>query len=263
MSYKGKKPKVAIGNSLAHCKQVITLGVRTNFSDYKPWEQKLIREAEKIYYPTSFYADLFKSMGKPTFPSFECYAYAMDKIKQTTLFNLLNIPHPYTRIFYGERQKKKILNYFSYPFIAKIPRASALGEGVFLIKNDKELFEYNRKTRIAYIQEYLEIEKDIRVVLINYKVVLAYWRIKKQDEYRCNIAQGAEISFDPVPEEAIELAIKTSKLCNFNNVGIDICIHNGKLYVLEANMVYGKKGFQKAGIDYKKLLAEMLEKGEI
>jgi ribosomal protein S6--L-glutamate ligase len=33
--------------------------------------------------------------------------------------------------------------------------------------------------------------------------------------------------------------------------------------VLEANMKYGKEGFRKAGIDYTKLMEDMIENGEI
>jgi len=258
-----KWPKVAIGSRLRHCKSVVTLGVKPNFHDYSPWEQKLIREAEKIYYPTMFYADLFNTMGKPTFPSYECYKYACDKIKQTAIFNLLGIPHPRTRVFYGNWQKSQILNYFSYPFIAKIPRGSARGKGVFLIRNDKELEAYNRMTNVAYIQEYLEVDRDIRVVIIKGKVILAYWRIKREGEYRCNISRGAKVSFDNVPKGAIDLALKTCKLCNLDDVGIDIFFYNNKFYVIEANVKYGTKAFKKAGIDYKRLLADMIEKDEL
>ena len=258
-----KGPKVAIGSRLSHCKEVITLGVKPNFYDYTPWEQRLIHEAEIIYYPTSFYADLFNTIGKPTFPSYECYKYACDKIKQTALFDLLGIPHPRTRIFYGDRQKREILNHFSYPFIAKIPRGSALGEGVYLIKNEDDLLAYNKITKVAYIQEYLEIDRDIRVIVIKDKVVLAYWRIKKEGEYRCNISYGAEISLDNVPKGAIELALKLCKLCNLDDVGIDMCVYNGKFYVFEINIKYGREGFKKAGIDYKELLADMLRRGEL
>ena len=254
-------PKVAIGKELCRCKSVITLGVKPNFEDYTPEEQRLIREAEIVYFPTFFYAGLLRTMGKRIFPSYECYLYACDKIKQTALFKLLGIPHPRTRTFYGSRQKKWILNYFSYPFIAKIPRGSSKGAGVFLIKNEKDLAAYNKMTHVAYIQEYLPIDRDLRVVIIKDRVVLAYWRIRRQDEFRCNLAQGAMISFDNIPKPALELALKTARLCKLDNVGIDICVYKGKYYVLEANMKYGLKAFTLAGIDYTKMLAEMVEKG--
>ena len=117
-----KNKVIALENRLRTCRNVITLGVRPNFSDYSPSEVDLIRNADKIYYPSLFYAELFDTMGKPTFPSYHCYKFVQDKIKQTALFELLNYPHPRTRVFYGKRQKKSITDHFAYPFIGKIAR---------------------------------------------------------------------------------------------------------------------------------------------
>jgi len=133
------KTAVALGSRLRQCKNVTTLGVRPNFSDYSHAEQALIEKAGAIFYPTSFYADLFSAMGKKIFPSVHTYRFAQDKIRQTALFSLLNIPHPRTKIFYARRQRQKVLSEFDFPFIAKIPRGSSLGRGVFLIHNDQEL----------------------------------------------------------------------------------------------------------------------------
>ena len=152
------KEVIALEARLKNCKNVRTLGVRTNFSDYSPREAELIRQADKIYYPTPFYADLFDTVGKPTFPSYHTYKCVQDKIKQTALFELLNLPHPRTRIFYGKRQKSTILDHFPFPFIAKIPRGSALGRGVFLIQNDSEIGDYLNQVTPSYIHKYLTIK---------------------------------------------------------------------------------------------------------
>jgi len=134
-----KKKVIALEARLRDCKNVITLGVLPNFSDYNTQDAKRIKDAVKIYYPSTFYADLFNSMGKMTFPSYNTYKCVQDKIKQTALFNLLDIPHPKTRTFYGNRQKKAILDYFEFPFIGKIPKGSALGKGVYLISGKADL----------------------------------------------------------------------------------------------------------------------------
>ena len=63
-----KKKVIALEARLRGCKNVLTLGVRPNFSDYDPEAASLIRSAKKIYYPTRFYADLFDAMGKRPFP---------------------------------------------------------------------------------------------------------------------------------------------------------------------------------------------------
>jgi len=254
---------LALEARLRQCANVITLGVRPNFSDYEPWEVSLIHDARKIYYPSAFYAELFDTMGKPTFPSYHCYKFGQDKIKQTALFALLGISHPRTRVFYGKRQKEAITDYFTYPFIGKIPRGSAMGRGVYLIHQPTDLEAYLQQADIAYIQEYLPVDRDIRVVIIGNRVVHAYWRLAPPNEFRTNVAVGGKISLASVPGEVLDLALHIGRTCRWNDVGIDICRHNGKYYVLEANMKYGKEGFRQAGIDYNRLMGDMIANEEI
>ncbi|MBW1695388.1 MAG: RimK family alpha-L-glutamate ligase [Deltaproteobacteria bacterium] len=257
------RPVIALEARLKGCKNVITLGVRSNLFDYRKDEIELLKRAEKIYYPTAFYADLFDTMGKQTFPSYHTYKCVQDKIKQTALFNLLDIPHPRTRVFYGRRQKTKITDYFSFPFVGKIPRGSARGTGVYLIRDREDLDAYCEESSPAYIQEYLEIDRDIRVVVIGRRIVHAYWRISMHGEFRSNVSMGATISLEPVPEKALALALHTATSCRWDDVGIDICQYEDRFYVLEANMKYGKEGFRVAGIDYKALMEELIENEEI
>jgi len=257
------KQVIALEHRLRHCRNVQTLGVRTNFLDYTGEEIQAIRRAPKIYYPSVFYADLFDAMGKQLFPSYHTYKCVQDKIKQTALFQMLGIPHPFTRVFYGKRQLAKIVDVFTFPLIAKIPRGSALGRGVFLVRNREELRSYLQQTSVGYIQEYLAIDRDIRVVVIGNQAVHAYWRLAVEGEYRSNVAVGGTISLEKVPEEAVALALQTARACGWNDVGMDICRHKGRYLVLEANMKYGKEGFRQAGIDYVRLMEELIENGSI
>jgi len=223
----------------------------------------MIRKAAKIYYPTTFYAELFDAMGKKTFPSYHNYKCVQDKIKQTALFDLLEIPHPRTRVFYGKRQKNLICDHFEFPFIAKIPRGSAMGRGVFLIRDAQDLHAYCGLNSPAYIQEYLPAGRDVRVVVIGSQIAHAYGRIAPEGEFRSNVAVGAKISLDPVPQSILDLALHTAHRCRWDDVGIDIIEYAGELYVLEANMKYGKEGFRAAGIDYIKLMEVLIEDGKI
>ena len=254
---------IALEARLSHCESVITLGVKPNLEDYSSEAMAHIRHSSKIYYPSSFHAELFQAMGKETFPTPHNYLFAQDKIKQTAIFKLLDIPHPRTRVFYGKHQKTSICNRFQFPFIAKIPRGSAMGRGVFLIHNQTELQHYLTLETPAYIQEYLPLDRDMRVVVIGKEVAHAYWRIAARGEFRSNVAAGASISLEPLPREALTLALHTAQACHWNDVGIDICSHRGKLFVLEANMKYGKEGFRAAGIDYADMMAQKLATGAI
>lgn len=254
---------IALEGRLRNCRNVLTLGVKTNFADYSPADQQLIRQASKIYYPSSFYAELFDAAGKRTFPSYHTYKCVQDKIKQTALFALLDIPHPRTRVYYGRRQKQRILDHFTCPFIAKVPRGSAMGRGVFLIENPEALQRYLKEVHPAYIQEYIPLERDIRVVVIGRQIAHAYWRINPRHDFRSNLALGGTVSLDPIPEAARALALHTALSCGWDDVGIDLCRCGDRFLVLEANMKYGKEGFRAAGIDYTALMERLIEDGDI
>ena len=256
-------PLVALEGRLRRCPFVVTLGVRPNYSDYSAEEKRLIQQAAKIYYPSTFYAELLDAIGKRTFPSYHTYKIAQDKIKQTALFQMAGIPHPRTRVFFGKRQKRQIRDYFKLPLVAKVARGSALGRGVFLIRTPGELEHYCQNHSPAYIQEYLSIDKDIRVVVIGRKAVHAYWRVAPEGEFRTNVAQGGEIDLSPVPQEAIRLAEQAATLCHLDDVGFDICHHQGNFMVLEANMKYGREGFRQYGIDFEKMMERLIADGEI
>jgi len=254
---------IALEARLRDCRNVITLGVRPNFSDYSPEQARMIREAPIIYYPTVFYADLFDAMGKATFPSYHNYKCVQDKIKQTALLTMLDIPHPRTRVYYGKHQKSKIRDQFDFPMIAKTPRGSALGRGVFLIKDQDALQIYCNQHPVAYIQEYLPIDRDIRIVVIGDQIVHAYWRKSQAGEFRTNVFCGGQILLDDVPERARELALQASRACQWNDVGIDICSYAGRYYVIEANMKYGREGFRQAGIDYTAMMENLIDESVI
>jgi len=255
-------PFVALGSRLLGVPEVLTLGVKPNFHDYTPHERGLILDAPIILYPTLNYAQFFTTLGKKIFPSLETYLYADEKIKQTTLFYMRDIPHPRTRIYY-HLHHGDIMKDFTFPFVAKLPRASAQGRGVFKINNRDDLENYLQRTHVAYIQEYLPHERDLRVILINYEPILAYWRVCPPGSFKTNIFQGGSFDFESIPSEGIKMAQEFSQKCKFNDVGLDFIQNNGKWYLVEANMKYGRKGLQIKGMDLKQILRKKLLSGEL
>jgi ribosomal protein S6--L-glutamate ligase len=253
---------VAFGSRLLGVPEVKTLGVKPNFHDYTPLEQQQIFSASAILYPTLNYAQFFTTMGKRIFPSVETYLYADEKMKQTTLFNMLSIPHPRTR-FYLQREFFRIEEEFSFPFVAKIPRASARGRGVFKIASSAELEQYLQKTKIAYIQEFIPHDRDLRVILINYEPVLAYWRKRAAGDFRTNLYQGGEIAFNDIPHDVMPLVQEFARRCNFNDVGLDLLQYRGKWYLLEANMQYGREALKKKNMVLKEVIRQKLLNGSL
>jgi ribosomal protein S6--L-glutamate ligase len=253
---------VALGSRLKGVPEVVTLGVKPNFSDYSLYEQDLIFKSSIILYPSHNYAQLLATLGKRFFPSLETCLYADEKIKQTTLFYMLGLPHPRTR-FYYRLHHSRIPEDFHFPFVAKLPRASAQGRGVFKIENPADLAAYLQRTPIAYIQEYLRHDRDLRVILINFEPVLAYWREVRSGDFKSNLFQGGSINFCGIPEEGVETARDVARKCKFNDVGLDLIYHQGKWHIIEANMKYGKKGLAMRGLDLKEIIREKLLSGEL
>jgi ribosomal protein S6--L-glutamate ligase len=103
----------------------------------------------------------------------------------------------------------------------------------------------------------------MRIVIIGNKIRLAYWRISPPGDFRSNLSQGGRISFDPLPQKALDLALFTASKCGWDDVGIDIVEQDNQFYVLEGNMKYGTKGFCKAGVNYKEMLSRLILNKEI
>lgn len=234
------------------------MGVKPNWSDYPEQMQREILFAEKICYPGPVYSEILQAAGLGVFPR-NYYHFLGNKIAQTDLFNLLEIPHPRTGIYYGRDLLGRIESDFSYPFVAKTPVRSSQGKGVFLVRSPDGLSRYLRTHNPAYIQEYLPIERDLRVVMIGGRLIHAYWRIHREGEFRNNVSLGGTIWFEDIPEAALDFAVDAARRCGFDEVGLDICEHAGKYWVLEANMVFGQEGFRKKGLDVHKIIADLFD----
>jgi ribosomal protein S6--L-glutamate ligase len=222
--------------------------------------KEALLKADEIFYPSLLYEDLFRCLGKKTYPG-NYYAFIGNKIRQTNLFQLLEIPHPRTRVYYGRSRPDRISADFAYPFVAKAPVGSSMGQGVFLIQCEADLASYLKSYHPAYIQEYLPLDRDLRVVLIKGRVIHAYWRIHQPGEFRNNVSQGGRISFECIPEGALDFATDVAGRCGFEEVGLDICRANGIYYVIEANMVFGLEGFSQQGLDLYEILSTLEKQG--
>ncbi|MGA3084621.1 MAG: hypothetical protein ABSE95_07480 [Thermodesulfobacteriota bacterium] len=87
------------------------------------------------------------------------------------------------------------------------------------------------------------------MILINHQIILAYWKIAPEGEFRNNLAQGASIRFDAVPDKALIFAEEVTRKCNFNDVGLDLChISDRGWMIREANMNYGLQGLKEKWI---------------
>ncbi|MGH8547556.1 MAG: ATP-grasp domain-containing protein [Methylococcales bacterium] len=98
---------------------------------------------------------------------------------------------------------EQVLDEMSSPFVLKEPRNSR-GRGVFLVDSRAEFREITAKMEILYVQEYLPVEEDLRIVYVGEGIAVAYWR-RGGDRFHHNIAQGAQGDFKAIPEKAVTL----------------------------------------------------------
>jgi len=151
-----------------------------------------------ILYPTANYAQFFTTLGRPFFPEPRDLSLCGRKIKQTTLFSMLRIPH--RGLGSTTTSSPDILSDFAFPFCRKSYREPRVKEEEFTkLKIRSSSRGTLRLTSIAYIQEYLPHDRDLRIILVNYEPILSYWRQRDPSNFRANLHQGATPQFLEIP----------------------------------------------------------------
>ncbi len=241
-----------------------TLGI-PNTSYVKPElifkEREIILNANWILFPEYWQVNLLHyAWKKKIFPSINSYHLGHNKVEMTRAIKGVLPEHlPYTRILpNNELAKNIILEEFSYPFVAKEIRNS-MGKGVYLITNQNELEQYLKSNDILYIQEYLEIDRDMRIVYVGSGAIAGYWRIN-EGSFKNNVAQGGRIDYSPIPREAIDLVEKLAETLGINHAGFDVAIHNNHLYFFEFNIMFGNQALNLAGIDIPNTIHEYINR---
>lgn len=114
------------------------------------------------------------------------------------------------------------------------------------------------------LQEFLELDGDIRIIVLNGKVVGAMKRKKIKGDFRSNRALGAEIMNYKISKEQEDIALKSTELVNAYYSGVDLAVNrkDKKSYVIEINTSPGSTGFEEAtGINViGKLIDEIINK---
>ncbi|WP_221799623.1 ATP-grasp domain-containing protein [Oceanobacter mangrovi] len=186
---------------------------------------------------------LVYGLKRKVFPSLATYHIGHDKVEMTRCFQMVASAHvPWTEIAANtDYEAERLWNLMPIPFVAKIPRSS-MGEGVFLIEQLSQWREYCRKSPVLYVQEYLPIDRDLRIVWVGKQVVGGYWRIQAEQGFYNNLARGGHAEQGIMPEAALELVARLATALEINHGGFDIAMVAGHPYVLEFNRIFGNQG---------------------
>ncbi len=149
-----------------------------------------------------------------------------------------NIPVPKTHIFYDKEEGMEFLKHTTYPKIIKRSYGPSNYGGYYVHKVDsfqeaKKLLETKKYCPI-YVQDFVPMEADIRVMLIGHKPVCAFWRRPPKGHWLTNTSQGGSIDYMNVPKGVLDLAVEVSKAANAEYWACDVAVgKDGKYRILE------------------------------
>lgn len=222
-------------------------------------EHALIRQADWLLFPEFWQVDvLHYGLRKRIFPSLASYHIGHSKIGMTRLFEMLCPANtPFTQMLENTAQnRERVLDTMVFPFVAKKVRSS-MGLGVYLVESRQDFQEYWKQVDVLYVQEYLPIDRDLRLVLIGKEVVAGYWRVQGNG-FHNNVARGGQVVFDAIPQQARELVEWIAANTGIDHAGFDIAMVDGHCYLLEFNRLFGNSGLGELGVSPGKLIHEYL-----
>lgn len=221
-----------------------------------------IRQADWVLFPEYWQINaLTFGLEASIFPSLPTYLIGHDKIEMTRAFEMVVPEHlPWTLIRGNSAQHADyIWETLPVPFVAKIPKSS-MGEGVFLIETSADWENYCKKTEVLYAQEYLPIDRDLRLVLIGEKVVGGYWRIQSDNGFHNNVARGGTMVQGFIPPAAIALVEKVAKALGIDHAGFDVAMVGDHPFLFEFNRIFGTQGVESLIGDITPIILEYLHK---
>jgi len=149
-----------------------------------------------------------------------------------------DIPIPKTYIFYDKSKAEKFIDKTEFPKIVKKSYGPSNYGGYFVHKVDSAQEAHNllaqKKYHPVYMQDFVPMEADVRVMLIGHKPVCAFWRRAPEGEWLTNTSQGGEMDYMDVPKELLDLAVQVSKAANAEYWACDVAVgKDGKFRILE------------------------------
>ena len=140
----------------------------------------------------------------------------------------------------------------SYPMIVKTLSGS-YGAGVFLVEDRKQfrqLMKMAELTKPSYniiVQEFIQDSygKDLRVLVVNGKVVGCMMRQAVDGDFRANLTRGGEAIPYQIDENIEWLGGECARLLHLDIAGVDLLFNNGSYTICEVNSAPGFEGMEK------------------
>lgn len=175
-----------------------------------------------------------------------------DKLYTQQILGESKLPVPKTLLVKHPINLEWVETNINFPVIIKTLSGS-FGAGVFLAENKKQLeqlvkmAEITKKSYNIIVQEFIKDSwgKDIRVFVLNKKVIGCMMRQSTDDDFRANITRGGEGIPYQITDEIEWLGGESARLLGLDIAGVDLLFNNGSYSICEVNSSPGFEGMDK------------------
>ena len=193
----------------------------------------------------------FERMGVVVVNSSDSIDNTKDKLYSHQILAQSNLDIPKTMLLKHPIDTDFVEKHIGFPAIIKTISGS-YGRGVFLAETKKQfkqlltMAELTKKSYNIIIQEFIKDTwgKDLRVLVVNNKVVGCMMRQSKDDDFRANITRGGEGFPYEVNEQIEWLSVESSKALDLDIAGVDLLFDNGGFKICEVNSNPGFEGME-------------------
>tara|TARA_B100001113_G_scaffold225156_1_gene184891 strand:+ start:1393 stop:2301 length:909 start_codon:yes stop_codon:yes gene_type:complete len=193
----------------------------------------------------------FERMGVTVINSSDAIDNVKDKLYTHQILAQCNLDIPKTMLLKHPIDISFVEKHLDYPVILKTISGS-FGKGVFLAETKKQLrqlismAELKAKAYDIIIQEFIKDTwgKDLRVLVVNNKIVGCMMRQATDDDFRANISRGGEGIPYETNEQIEWLSTESAKALNLDIAGVDLLFDNGGYKICEVNSNPGFEGME-------------------
>ena len=193
----------------------------------------------------------FERMGVPVINSSDAIDNVKDKLYTHQILAQSNLDIPNTMLLKHPIDIDFVEKNIGFPVIVK-KISGSYGRGVFLCEDKKQLrqlvtmAELTKKSYDIILQEFIKDTwgKDLRVFVVNDKVVGCMMRQATDDDFRANITRGGEGFPYEVNEQIEWLSSESSKALDLDIAGVDLLFQNGGYKICEVNSNPGFEGME-------------------
>ena len=193
----------------------------------------------------------FERMGVPVINTSDAIDNVKDKLYTHQILAQSNLDIPKTMLLRYPIDIDFVEKNIGFPVIVK-KISGSYGRGVFLCEDKKSLrqlvtmAELTKKSYDIIIQEFIKDTwgKDLRVMVVNNKVIGCMMRQATDDDFRANITRGGEGFPYEVNEQIDWLSVESSKALGLDIAGVDLLFQNGGYKICEVNSNPGFEGME-------------------